>query len=180
MRLIPLLVEQGHAVAAMTRTPEKAPALRALDGEPVVCDVYDARALTEAVVAFAPDLVLHQLTDLPDDPKRIPEVGAANNRIRREGTANLLSAARAASVSRFIAQSVAWALPHDGGAAVTDLERQVLEAQGVVLRYGQFYGPGTYHEADVPPYPAIQIDDAALRTVQLLDAPSGVLTIAEP
>lgn len=144
VRLIPLLVGAGHVVAGMTRSPGKADALRSLGAEPVVCDVFDPVSLREAMLAFRPDVVLHQLTDLADDRARIPELGAANNRMRREGTANLLAASRAAGAHRLIAQSVAWTLPGDGGAAVMDLERQVLSTGGVILRYGQFYGPGTY------------------------------------
>ena len=100
VRLIPLLVGAGHVVAGMTRSAGKADALRSLGAEPVVCDVFDAASLREAMLAFRPDIVLHQLTDLPDDRARIPELGAANNRMRREGTANLLAAAGAAGAGR--------------------------------------------------------------------------------
>jgi nucleoside-diphosphate-sugar epimerase len=146
-RLIPLLVAADHEVAGMTRSPEKATAIAALGATPVVCDVFDADALAAAVVDFHPDAILHELTDLPDDPSRIAEFGPLNARIRREGTENLLAAAKAAGTTRFLAQSVAWDLPGDGGLATVDLEDAVLEAGGVVLRYGQFYGPDTYHEA---------------------------------
>ena len=104
---------------------------------------------------------------------------AANARIRRQGTANLLAAARAAGATRFLAQSVAWRLDGDGGAATEELERSVLAAGGVVLRYGQFYGPGTYHEQAPPPPPRVHVDQAARRTVAALEAPTGVLTIVE-
>ncbi len=179
VRLVPLLVERGHAVAGMTRTGAKAHRLRALGAEPVVCDVYDARALTDAVVGFAPDAIVHELTDLPDDPREIPERAAANTRIRREGTRNLLAAARAASVRTFLAQSVAWELPADGATAARDLEEAVLAAEGVVLRYGRLYGEGTYHEDELPPPPRIHVDDAARRTVEALGAPTGILTIVD-
>ena len=179
VRLIPLLVGAGHVVAGMTRSAGKADALRSLGAEPVVCDVFDPASLREAMLAFRPDIVLHQLTDLPDDRARIPELGAANNRMRREGTANLLAAARAAAAHRLIAQSVAWTLPGDGGAAVMDLERQVLSTGGVILRYGQFYGPGTYFGSNPPPPPRIRVDEAAARTLAALDAPRGVITIVE-
>ena len=157
IRLTALLGAAGHDVAGMTRSPEKAAAISALGATPVVCDVFDARALTAAVVEFHPDAVLHELTDLPDDVARITDFGASNARIRREGTRNLLAAAEAADVSRFLAQSVAWELPGDAGLATADLESAVLAARGVVLRYGQFYGPGTYHEADLPDAPRIEI-----------------------
>ncbi|MDQ3893042.1 MAG: NAD(P)H-binding protein, partial [Actinomycetota bacterium] len=146
IRLVPLLVDAGHAVAGMTRTPAKAQMLRSLGAEPVVCDVYDAAAVADAVVAFGPDVVMHQLTDLPDDVRLIRDRAADDARIRREGTRNLLAAARAAAATRFLAQSVAWELPGDGSTATADLERAVLDGGGVVLRYGRFYGSGTYYE----------------------------------
>jgi nucleoside-diphosphate-sugar epimerase len=176
IRLVPLLVAAGHEVAAMTRTPAKADSLRALGAEPVVCDVFDSDALRGVVAAFAPDLVVHQLTDLPDDPRRLGEHAAGNARIRREGTRNLLEAAAGA---RVLAQSVAFPLEGDAGAAVAEHERLVLAAGGVILRYGQLYGPGTFYEA-APPPPRVHVDEAARRTLEALAAPSGVLTIVEP
>jgi hypothetical protein len=74
---------------------------------------------------------------------------------------------------------VAWRLPGDAGAAVEELERSVFEAGGVVLRYGQFYGPGTYYEQAPPPPPRVHVDEAARRTVEALAAPSGVLEVVE-
>ncbi|HEY5272457.1 MAG TPA: NAD-dependent epimerase/dehydratase family protein [Acidimicrobiales bacterium] len=178
-RLTALLTAAGHDVAGMTRSPEKAATISALGAAAVVCDVFDNRALRAAVVDFRPDVVLHELTDLPDDVARIAEYGASNARIRREGTRNLIAAAKAARASRFLAQSVAWQLPGDAGLATADLESAVLAAAGVVLRYGQFYGPGTYHESHLPDGPRIEINEAAIRTVAALDAPSGVVVISE-
>ena len=179
VRLIPLLVRDGHEVAGMTRSPGKTAALRELGAEPVVCDVFDAGALAKAVTAFGPELVMHQLTDLPDQVERIPEFAAGNNRIRTEGTRNLLAAAAQAGATRFLAQSIAW-IPPAGGEAVAEHERLVLAAGGVVIRYGIFYGPGTYSGSDrVPPPPRIQVDEAARRTVALLTAPSGVVVVTE-
>jgi nucleoside-diphosphate-sugar epimerase len=178
-RLVPLLVEAGHEVAGMTRSPGNAEPLRELGAEPVVVDVYDAAALHDAVVGFGSETVMHQLTDLPDDAARIPETAAANARIRIEGTRNLLDAARAAGASRFIAQSIAWELPPGPGASIAEFEAMVLDAGGVVLRYGRFYGPGTYFEDEPPSHPRIQIDEAARRTVPALDARTGTLEIAE-
>jgi len=179
VRLIPLLVRDGHEVAGMTRSPGKAAALRELGAEPVVCDVFDAGALAQAVTAFGPELVMHQLTDLPDRAGQIPEFAARNNRIRTEGTRNLLAAAAQAGATRFLAQSIAWT-PPSGGEAVAEHERLVLAAGGVVIRYGIFYGPGTYSGSDrVPPPPRIQVDEAARRTVALLTAPSGVVVVTE-
>lgn len=179
VRLIPLLLGAGHEVAGMTRTPEKAELLRGLGAEPVVCDVYDAASLTEAVKAFAPDLVMHQLTDLPDEARRLALYVRRNNRIRTEGTRNLLDAARAAGADRFVAQSLA-ATPPGAGRAVRRHERMVFDFGGVVLRYGWFYGPGTHMPGRRrPPRPRIHVDEAARRTVELLDAPSGAIVISE-
>ena len=177
VRLVPLLVRAGHDVAGMTRTPAKVDTLRGLGADPVVCDVYDTDALRTAVLAFDPDLVLHQLTDLPDDEASAAG-SSANARMRREGTRNLLTAAGAAGGGRFVAQSVAWDPPGDGALAKAELERMTLEAGGVVLRYGRFYGAGTYHE-EPPAAPRIQIDEAARRTVELLDVPSGIYPVVE-
>jgi uncharacterized protein YbjT (DUF2867 family) len=179
VRVVPLLVAAGHEVAGMTRSPHKADMLRALGAQPVVCDVFDATALREAVVAAQPDAVVHQLTDLPDEVSSIRAFTAANARIRREGTRNLLAAARAAGAARFLAQSVAWQPAGDAGAATADLERSVLAVGGVVLRYGHFYGPGTYYQQAPPPPPHVHIDEAAHRTVSALHAQSGVLTVVE-
>ena len=178
-RIVPLLREAGHDVAGMTRSEANVVALRALGAQPVICDVFDAAAVRAAMTGFAPDLVMHQLTDRPDDYGRVREARQANARIRREGTRNLLAAADAAGVDRFLAQSVAWSIPGDGGAAVAEMEQMVLAVDGVVLRYGQYYGPGTYHPTERPPPPRIHIDAAAARTAALLDEPSGIVNITE-
>lgn len=178
-RLVPLLASQGHRVVGMTRSQGKVDLLRSLGADPVVCDVFDLRGVVGALASARPQAVINELSDLPDDPARIQEFAAANNRVRREGTANLLAAAKEAGANRFLAQSVAWALPGDGGRAMADLERLVLEAGGVVLRYGQLYGPGTYHPDELPSPPRVHVDEAARRTVAALDASPGVLTIAD-
>lgn len=177
VRLVPRLVAAGHTVVGMTRSAAKEELLRSLGAEPVVCDVFDAPALTAAVAASEADIVIHQLTDLPSDPAAIPARAAANNRIRREGTRNLIVASQAASVRRLLAQSVAFPLQGDSAAAVEEHEQAVLGAGGVVLRYGRFYGPGTYHENDKAPAPAVHVDEAARRSVELLAVPSGTVTI---
>ncbi len=179
-RLTPLLARAGHEVAGTTRSAEKAELVRGLGAEPVVVDVYDADALHDAVIAFAPDLVMHQLTDLPDDAAEIPARAAGNARIREEGTANLIAAARAAGAGRFLAQSIAW-VPVGGGASRERHESQVLayEGTGVVLRYGQFYGPGTYYEDAPPDPPRIEIAAAACRTASLLDDSGGIIEIVD-
>ena len=131
VRLVPRLVAAGHAVAGMTRTAVKADAVRAAGAVPVVCDVFDREALIAAVVAFAPDLVMHQVTDLPDGHVReIERFLASNRRVRSEGTRNLLDAA-AGCGARVLAQSVAWTVP-----GIEDHDNAVLAAGGTVLRYG--------------------------------------------
>lgn len=178
-RLVPLLTSQGHAVVGTTRSPGKAGHVRSLGAEPVVVDVFDLQSLREAVRSARPDAIVNEATDLPDDPARLQEFGTANNRIRREGNSNVLAAGKEAGVSRFLAQSVAWALPGEGRKAVLDLERMVLDAGGTVLRYGQLYGPGTYYPDEPPSPPRVHIDEAVRTTVAALEAPSGILTIAE-
>jgi nucleoside-diphosphate-sugar epimerase len=179
IRLVPLLVSAGHTVAGMTHSHEKVPDLVALGAEPALCDVYDADALRDAVVAFGPDAVMHQLTDLPDDAAEIAEYGERNDRMRWEGTHNLLAAAAAAGAERVFAQSIAWELPGKRGVAILEFERTMLDAGGVAIRYGQLYGPGTFYETDRPDPPRIQIDDAARRTVPILDVPAGIVELVE-
>jgi uncharacterized protein YbjT (DUF2867 family) len=180
VRLIPLLVADGHTVAGMTRSPGKARMLGDLGAESVVCDVFDADALTRAVTEFGPDVVLHQLTDLPDRAEDIPKFAERSNDMLVRGTRNLLVAAAAAHAARVIAQSISWELPgEDGRAAYAEHERAVLGADGVVIRYGQLYGPGTYYEADPPPPPRVHVDDAARQTLPALDVPLGVTLVAD-
>jgi NAD(P)-dependent dehydrogenase (short-subunit alcohol dehydrogenase family) len=179
VRLVPLLVAAGHEVAGMTRSPEKLDGLRALGAEPVLCDVYDADGLRAAVVRFRPDVVMHQLTDLPDTAAKIPEFGARNDRIRRDGTRNLLAAAEVAGAGRILAQSIAWQQAGNRGVTTREFESSVLNVAGVVIRYGQLYGPGTYFETEKPSPPRIQIDEAARRTVPILDAPPGIVEVVE-
>jgi nucleoside-diphosphate-sugar epimerase len=173
-RLTPLLVAAGHAVTGTTRSAEKARSLAGSGVEAVVIDVFDGAKLREVVVRARPDVVIHQLTDLPDmfDPARLAAALARNTRLRIEGTANLITAAQAAGVRRLIAQSIAFAYaagrePHaetdpiaspvgDEPSAVTArgvraLEDAVLNApgiDGIVLRYGRLYGPGTWNAAN--------------------------------
>jgi nucleoside-diphosphate-sugar epimerase len=181
VHLVPLLVDAGHEVVGMTRSPAKTGGLAALGATPVVCDVYDREQLVEVVVDAAPDLVMHQLTDLPDDAARIPELGRRNARIRIEGTDNLLAAMRASGARRVLAQSIAWKPSEASAAASEHLEQAVLAVDGVVLRYGQFHGPGTYHpdpEA-LPDDPRVGLDRAAAATVEHLDSPSGIYTVVD-
>jgi uncharacterized protein YbjT (DUF2867 family) len=177
-RLWPLLIADGHEVAALTRTEAKAKRLRALGAHPVLCDVFDGGELTAAVRAFAPEMVMHQLTDLPDRLEQLGEYAVRNDRMRTEGTRNLVAAARAAGASRLLAQSIVWR-PAGRADAVEDHEQQILDAGGVVIRYGQLYGPGTFYEHERPDHPRLHVEVAAAITRELLDAPCGVVVVAE-
>ena len=177
-RLLALLHGAGHEVAGVARSPGKASAIAALGAVPVVCDVFDAGALVDAVVGFAPDPVMHQLTDLPDQLDEIAGYASSNNRIRTEGTRNLLAASAAAGTRRFLAQSIAWT-PPGSGQAVAEHERLILDAGGVVVRYGQLYGPGTYYPDDLPAPPRIHVEGAARRTLALLDASSEIVVLTD-
>ena len=179
-RLIPLLVRAGHVVGGMTRSSRKTALLAQLGAEPILCDVFDREALIRSVRAFAPDVVLNELTDLPDEEAKIGAYSEVNARIRTEGNQNVIDAARLGGSPKLLVQTVSWQLPAGRDAqSAAELERAVLAAAGVVLRYGQFYGPGTYHEREIPAPPRIQIDRAAERTVELLGAPSGVVVITD-
>ncbi|HET8815426.1 MAG TPA: NAD(P)-dependent oxidoreductase [Solirubrobacterales bacterium] len=168
--LVKRLVAAGHGVTGMTRREERAREIREAGAEAVVCDVFDAKALSNAVVAAKPEVVLHALTALPSRFKPRGDYLAATNRVREEGTRNLVAAAKAAGARRVVAESVAFFYESEGGLikdeeaplfrepparfaagcdALLSLERQVLEAgepEGVVLRCGWFYGPGTYYD----------------------------------
>jgi uncharacterized protein YbjT (DUF2867 family) len=179
-RLIPLLVAQGHTVGGMTRSATKTEAIALLGAQPILCDVFDRAALVKAVGDFKPDVIINELTDLPDDVTKIGEHGELNARIRTEGNQNLIEAGRQSGSPKYLAQTVAWQLPDGPDArAVAELERAVLAEGGVVLSYGQFYGPGTYNVDQIPAEPRVQLDRAAERTVELLDAPSGVVVIVD-
>ena len=115
-----------------------------------------------------------------DDATQISKLADLNARIRTEGTRNLIEAARRSGSPKILAQSVAWQLPDGPDArAVAELERSVLAEGGVVLRYGQFYGPGTYNEQQQPKEPRVHIDRAAERTVEALGEPTGVVIIVD-
>jgi nucleoside-diphosphate-sugar epimerase len=174
-RLIPLMRADGHQIAAMTRTAAKTDGLRAAGVTPVLCDLFDPAALAAAVKAFQPDVVVHQVTDLPDHIDQLTRFLPANSRVRSEGTRNLLAAAHAAGASGFVAQSIAWG----AGPVIEAHENGVISAGGTVLRYGLFYGPGTWYENDLPPPPRVHVEDAARRTVPFLAGPRGTFTIVD-
>lgn len=223
-RLVPMLVDAGHDVVGMTRSASKCVGIREAGAEPVVADALDAAAVEAAVRAAEPEAVVHQLTAIPAavDPRRFAEEFAPTNRLRREGTRNLVAAALASGARRLLVQSIAQAYAPVGGwvkteddplyrdappvfrdtfRAVIDLETAVLGArgiEGVVLRYGNFYGPGTTYAADgsnaelvrrggfpvAGEGPAhwsfIHVDDAATATVRALDqAEEGVYNVVD-
>lgn len=223
-RLMPRLIEAGHQVTAMTRSKAKLGALRAVGAEAVLCDVFDAGRLGTVVARAEPDAIVNQLTDLPQslNPRKLKQYYAANNRVRREGTMNLLSAARGAGVRRFLVQGAAYWYALSGGPVKTEADPLYLDApppigpavetikfvedavlsadglDGVVLRYGFFYGPGTWYAKDGDVgrqvrkrrYPMlghgegthsfIHIDDAAAATVAALDeARPGIYNVVD-
>jgi nucleoside-diphosphate-sugar epimerase len=203
--LIRLLVANGHQVTASTRSAEKAAQLRELGATPAIVDALDADALRRAVVAAHPSHVIHQLTALPKGGAKSARDLAATNRLRIDGTRNLLAAAVAAGAKRIVAGSfapIAGLRPgmppeiQEGANAVQSMESQILEAsragriEGVVLRYGLFYGAETAStiemmamarrrmlpriRGDRSLLPCIHVDDAAGATIAALDrAPAG-------
>jgi nucleoside-diphosphate-sugar epimerase len=202
-RLAHLLCQARHDVTGTTRAAGKADALRALGVTPVVVDVFDAEALAQAVAAAYPDIVIHQLTDLPSAPGTpgYPAALDLNRRLRIEGTANLMGAATAAGVRRVIAQSIAFAYAPGEGARTEDdpldtaavgarlstmegivaLERAVLQTpdiDGVVLRYGYLYGPDTWY-AEPPKPPSVHVDAAAQAALLAVSRGAGIYNIAE-
>jgi nucleoside-diphosphate-sugar epimerase len=173
------MLADGHIVAAMTRTRGKIDELRATGVTPVLCDLFDQSSLTAAVKDFQPDLIVHQVTDLPDQIEELADFLPGNDRVRSEGTRNLLAVAQAANASGFLAQSIAWRSGPGTGPVLDAHENGVISAGGTVLRYGQFYGPGTFYENDPPPHPRIHVDDAARRTMPFLEGPRGIFTITD-
>ncbi|MEJ2687841.1 MAG: NAD-dependent epimerase/dehydratase family protein [Gammaproteobacteria bacterium] len=201
-RLCPLLVDAGWTVVGTTRSEDKAAVLEAMGVEPVIVDVFDAGRLKEVVRKTRPDVVMHQLTDLPPalDPARMAQARVRNARIREEGTRNLVAAAVAAGARRLVAQSIAFAYApgetpyredapldlEDPAVAVTAravarLEEQVLNApmEGVVLRYGRLYGPGTGFDSPASAGP-LHVDAAAYAALlAATDGESGIYNVAE-
>jgi nucleoside-diphosphate-sugar epimerase len=213
--LVKLLVERGHEVTGMTRSESKQDLLRALGARPVVADALDPDAVARAVAEANPDVIVHQLTAIGEfNPRRMEREFAATNRLRTEGTDHLLAAGRAVGVKRFVAQSFApWPYARTGGMVKTEddpldtsppaqvrttvdaikyLEKAVIGAdwtEGIALRYGGFYGPGTsiglnplgsYAEAirgrklpiagkGTGVWSFIQIEDAAAATVEAIE-----------
>jgi 2-alkyl-3-oxoalkanoate reductase len=169
-QLVPMLVAEGHEVTGMTRTAAKQDLVRELGARPVVADALDPEAVAQAIAAGEPEVVIHELTaiDASSFRRSVDKMFAQTNRLRTQGTAHLLAAARAVGARRFIAQSFAgWPFERSGGTikaeeepleqnppktisetltAIKYVERVVTEADGIeglALRYGGFYGPGT-------------------------------------
>lgn len=201
--LIPLLLRDGWIVTGTTRSVEKAKQLAVVGIEPVVVDVFDAAALAAAVGRSQPGVVVHQLTDLPPglDPARMGEARARNARLRDEGTRHLIAAALAAGATRLVAQSVAFLYapgatpykeedPLDLGTAdqpnvssrgVASLEQQVMAAplEGIVLRYGSLYGPGTGFETTTRAAPLHVANAAEAARIAVSYGAPGIYNIAE-
>ncbi|MBB4660718.1 NAD-dependent epimerase/dehydratase family protein [Conexibacter arvalis] len=218
--LVRRLLAAGHAVVGTTRTQGRAAALRAAGAEAVVLDALDAAALRRAVLDARPEVVLNELTDLsaPLNPRRYAQWLESTQRLRTESTATLLDAGREAGARRIVVQSVCfvtaqrgpWVLdedaPLDDAAPeltepVAAMERMVVDADGIeglVLRYGWFYGPGTsigpggqhaemVRRRRLPIIGAgdgrwsfVHVDDAAAATVLALDAGGrGVLNVVD-
>jgi nucleoside-diphosphate-sugar epimerase len=176
-QLVPMLVEGGHEATGMTRTAAKTDLIRSLGARPAVADALDPEAVAQAVAESEPEVVIHELTaiDLSSFSRSIDKQFAETNRLRTEGLDHLLAAAKAAGARRFIAQSFAgWPYKRVGGpvkseedplddnppkpvreslAAIRHLEGAVTQAEGIegiALRYGGFYGPGTSLALDPP------------------------------
>jgi len=203
--LAALLVADGHEVTGTTRSADKAKALRKAGVRAVVVDAYDALALEQAVWEARPEVVIHQLTDLPQmaDPALMPAALEANAKLRIDGTRNLMAAAKGAGARRVIAQSIAFiyapgvgarvetdplALQPDGtpGASlrgVLSLEQQVLGARGIdgiVLRYARLYGPGTWNANGPAGAGFVHVDAAAQAArLALTGGEPGVYNIAD-
>ena len=204
-RLLPLLIADGHAVTGTTRSPDKAKLLKRAGVKPVVVDAYDALTLEQAVWEAQPEVVIHQLTDLPQvaDPALMPAALEANAKLRIDGTRNVMAAAQGAGAKRVIAQSIAFIYaPGEGARAETDplatqpdgsysasiqgviaLEQQVLGVSGIdgiVLRYGRLYGPGTWYQTGPGSPGSLHVDAAAQAArFAVTRGTAGIYNIAE-
>lgn len=199
-RLVPLLVKAGHDVTGTTRSKDKAETLREQGAMPAIVDVFDAAALKATVAAARPEVVIHQLTDL--SAKDMSEAREKNARIRIEATPNLMRAAQAAGAKRVVAQSIAFAyapgkeplgedaplnlasedaIARRSAEGVAALEHAVLQTpgvEGIVLRYGRLYGPGTWSGAP-PEKSPLHIDAAAYAALlALTHGAAGIYNIA--
>jgi nucleoside-diphosphate-sugar epimerase len=165
-----------HEVVGTTRTPAKLDLLAALGARPECVDAYDPGALARVARAFAPDVVVNFLTDLAHGP------GAANVRIRAEGGPIVSAAARASGARRLVVESIAFETSPASAAAVAALESDATESPppSVILRFGRFWGPGTWDES-APQPPAISIVEAGRRAAELIvRGEPGIHIVAGP
>jgi nucleoside-diphosphate-sugar epimerase len=203
-RLLPLLLRAGYEVLGTTRSTERSRDLERAGARPVVVDFFDAATVGRVFAELRPAVVIHQLTDLAGGfaPEKRLETLTRNTRIRREGTRNLMDAARATGVRRVVAQSIVWMYapgpePYDETApldvaaegergvtvgGVVALEQAVLETppvEGVVLRYGWFYGPGARPEPAGTP--GVHVDAAAQAALLAVErGRPGPYNVADP
>ena len=189
-----LLVKDGWRVTGTTRSPEKVARLRAIGIEPVVVDVFDKDALYDVVTKARPDIVIHQLTDLPPglDPAKMAEGRVRNNRIRDIGTRNLIAASVACGISRMVVQSIAFVyepgpMPYLeesplSSASIASFEQQVIDAPfaGIILRYGKLFGPGTGFDRPPSDGPVVHVDTAAdAARLAVTRGEAGIYNVAE-
>jgi nucleoside-diphosphate-sugar epimerase len=200
--LVPLLRQAGMEVVGTTRSKAKAEMLEAQGATPVVVDVFDSEALTQAVMEARPDVLIHQLTDLPQvlDLEQIGPALERNARIRKEATPVLMQAAKAAGARRAIVQSVSFFYaegpqPHreedpldaspagkvtaDGLIAMEHAALNTPGIEGIVLRYGRLYGPGTWTEVPEGSGP-LHVDVAAhVALLAITKGRPGIYNVAE-
>lgn len=178
-QLVPLLVAAGHEVAGTTRRPERVAEIEAAGATAMVTDVFD-EGFGAALAGFRPDAVINQVTDLPQSAAELALKTEDQIRVRTLGYDAVVAAARAAGAVRYLAQSVAFDLEGDAGRAVLSLERGALEYPGIAIRYGYFYGPGTWYDGPAPEGKWVHIRHAAARTVELLTAEPGIYEVLDP
>jgi nucleoside-diphosphate-sugar epimerase len=160
-------------IVGLTRTPEKLELLQSLGAEGVVCDVYDSDELLRVSREARPQVVVNFLTDLAGG------IEEANNRVRREGSVNLVRAAKAGEARRLVVESVAFPLERAAAEALKEMEQTALEAPFAVLilRFGRLWGPSTWYQ-EPPDPPAIKIDDAGVRAASLITSgPPGTYDV---
>lgn len=163
-----------HVCAGTTRSLQKVRTLEALGLAPIVCDAYDRDALATAVRLFAPDVVANFLTDLREGP------GPANTRVRRHACPNVTAAARGAGARRLVVESIAFSTTPGSDAAVSEMERDALDSglAVVVLRFGRFWGPGTWYATPSEP-PVIEIGEAGRQAAVLVTGnETGIVVVA--
>jgi nucleoside-diphosphate-sugar epimerase len=164
---------EAHRIVGLTRRRENLQLLRELGAEGIVCDVYDAEGLLQITREARPHIVVDFLTDLST------RSGGANNRLRRDGTKNLVNAAKAAAAQRFVLESVAFPLERAAAEALEQMEQTVLEApfEVLILRFGRLWGPSTWYR-EPPDPPVIQTDDAGAQAASLIaSAPPGTYEV---